>query len=206
MGLVLIPGQEATIKTSVIVPVWNRADLTMAWLNRHWSLYRGRPDVEVVIVNNGSTDTTPAILVQWGKVYGDALQVVTHDENRGFSAGNNAGAAVARGSVLVFTSNDVIVNGDYLGPVEQRLNGQDVLLGAQILTIDTGWNTFRGVEVETVAEGRDPKREPEPTVIPYLAGHLVAANRSTWDRIGGWDERYKPSDYEDIDLSYTAIR
>lgn len=202
MTIVLRPGERPEIKTSVIVPVWNRADLTMRWLNTHWNLYRSKPDVEVVIVNNGSTDTTEAVLRQWIQVYGDSLQVVMHATNQGFSAGNNAGVKVARGSVLVFTSNDVIVEGDYLAKIEHRLEGQDILLGATMLTIDTGWNRFRGVMVE---KGPDGRREPEPTIIPYLAGHLVAANRLTWETLGGWDELYHPSDYEDMDLSYTAI-
>jgi GT2 family glycosyltransferase len=62
------------------------------------------------------------------------------------------------------------------------------LVGPEMLRHDTGWNTFDG---HTIA---------------YLAGHCVACKRETWDLLGGWDERYVPCDYEDIDLSYSALQ
>ena len=46
------------MKTSIITAVWNRSDLTHQFLTHHWRLFSKRPEVEIVMVNNGSTDDT----------------------------------------------------------------------------------------------------------------------------------------------------
>jgi GT2 family glycosyltransferase len=112
---------------------------------------------------------------------------IRNDENRGFGPANNQGAEIARGDVLVFLSNDVVLRGDYVTPIEDRLSqSPDVLIGAQLYNYDTGWNRFNG------------------RTIPYLAGWCLACTLKTWRVLGGFDERYVPCDYEDIDLSMTA--
>ena len=205
------------MKTSIVMPVWNRADLTLQFLNQHWRLYSRRQDLEIVVVDNGSIDLTPALLWQWGEVLGDRLKVLHNSENVGFAAANNQGARKAEGGVLIFISNDVIANGDYVAEIEQWLSADivistdmvaaadfarkpvwrlgarnDLLLGAKLLAHDTGWNKFNSPQGEII--------------IPYLEGWCVACSRPTWEFLGGWDERYFPSDYEDFDLSYSAVK
>jgi len=175
---------------SIICPVWNRADLTMKFLSSHWRLYTQRKDVEIIIIDNGSTDPTPMALGQWADVFGDRMTVIRNKDNKGFGAANNQGAAIAHGNVLIFISNDVMINGDYVTLIEKRLVGADVLLGPNLLVHNTGWNVFH--------------KDGKEILIPYLEGWCIAANRTTWETLGGWDERYYPSDYEDSDLSYTA--
>lgn len=170
---------------SIITPVWNKSDLTHQFLFKNWQLYKNRADVEFVIVDNGSTDNTNKILAQWVEVMGGRLTVAVRQSNIGFGPGNNLGATEAAGDTLVFISNDVIPKGDYITAIEQGVK-DDVLIGPQLLDYDTGWNKFGD------------------TLIPYLGGWCLACNRATWDKIGGFDERYVPCDYEDIDLSYTA--
>lgn len=177
------------MKVSVITPVWNRADLTMQFLQYNWNLYMDRSDVEFVIVDNGSTDSTPYLLDSLKEARGDRLFICRNEENRGFGPGHNQGACAARGEILIFLSNDVIPGGDYIAPIEAALSeGPGALVGPEMLSHDTGWNTFNGV------------------TIPYLAGHCIACYRDTWEVLGGWDERYIPCDYEDIDLSYAATQ
>ena len=175
---------------SIICPVWNRADLTMKFLASHWRLYARRMDIEVIIIDNGSTDPTPMVLDQWKDVFGSKLAVIRNEENKGFGAANNQGADAAKGNILIFISNDVMINGDYVTPIEKRLVGANVLLGPNLLVHNTGWNVFH--------------KDGKEILIPYLEGWCIAANRTTWESLGGWDERYFPSDYEDSDLSYTA--
>lgn len=174
------------VDISIIVPVWNRCDLTMQFLYQHWAQARGN-NAEFVVVDNGSTDNTAAILETWKLRMKGQLVILRNEVNRGFGPGHNQGAAVAGGNILIFLSNDVAALGDYLAPLQETVeNG--ALYGAELLSHDTGWNKFDG------------------QVIPYLAGWCIAATRPTWDELGGWDERYVPCDYEDLDLSYTAMK
>lgn len=176
------------VDISLITPVWNRSDLTNAFLFQHWNFYYNNPEIEFVVVNNGSTDNTEKILEQWQQRMGNRLVCVHNPENRGFSGGNNDGVKFANGNNYLFISNDVSPISPYIHAILKALqDDRPILIGAELLDYDTGWNTFNG------------------KTISYLAGHCVAATRKTWDIIGGWDERYFPCDYEDIDLSKTAI-
>jgi len=175
--------------TSIITPVWNRADLTGAFLCHLWKLYEHRAEVEFVVVDNGSRDGTPAFLSAQRRHMHGRLVVVRNEENRGFGPANNQGARAAKGGIFIFLSNDVTPTGDFVTPICQALDREaGALAGAQILDWDTGWNRFNG------------------DVIPYLAGWCLACSRATWLHLGGFDERYTPCDYEDIDLSQAARR
>ena len=165
---------------TIILPCWNRSDLTNQFL--YW--HRDKP-VEIVAIDDGSTDNTFAILLKWQEIMGDRLKIITNLVNKGFGPSCNQGAKAATGDTLIFMNNDVLIRGDYLSLIKVD---DLALYGAQLLDYDTGWNTFNGQS------------------IPYLAGWCIMATRKVWDDLGGWDERYIPCDYEDIDLSLAATK
>jgi GT2 family glycosyltransferase len=177
------------VTISIITPVWNRADLTGTFLYHLWKLYEHRAEVEFVVVDNGSRDGTPAFLAAQRRHMHGRLVVMRNEANRGFGPANNQGARAAKGEVLIFLSNDVVARGDFVAPlVTLFARKPGALAGAQLLDFDTGWNCFDG------------------KVIPYLAGWCLACTRTTWEALGGFDERYTPCDYEDMDLSQAAQR
>ena len=97
---------------SVIIPAYNRAEfLPEAVESVLGQTYR---NFELIVVDDGSTDETPAIL----RHYGEALRVI-HQKNRGPSAARNAGIRVARGEWLSFLDSD-----DYWLPrkLERQVN------------------------------------------------------------------------------------
>ena len=166
---------------SVIVPVLNRPDLL-------WRFYSGLPKQsgihELIFVDNGSDAATKAMLERI-KSGDSAVSVVTNEANLGFAKANNQGYAASVGSVVCFTQTDVEVRDD-LGGIAPTLQS-DILYGPDHIGYNTGWNTFG------------------PVIFPYLVGWMVLCTRPTWERLGGWDERYFPADMEDIDLSTTAL-
>lgn len=86
-------------RVSVVVPVYNGASYLAEALE---SLLAQRyPALEVIAVDDGSTDDTPSILA----AYGDQVQVL-RQANRGQSAALNAGWARASGDVLSYLSAD----------------------------------------------------------------------------------------------------
>jgi GT2 family glycosyltransferase len=179
-------------KISIITPVWNRSDLTARWLAQNWlNFWRDADETEWIVIDNGSTDDTPHILNQHKSIMGDALKIINLKGNTGFGPANNKGAEIAGGDILAFISNDVQVIGDYITPIEilYRYNHGKVLFGPEIWENNTGWNTF----------------DPVGT-IPYVAGWCVVVEAARWGVMCRWDERYVPCDYEDIDLSYQAVR
>src|SRR6516225_11938131 len=66
---------------SVIIPVYNRAFLTRQCLDRLLADPLCLAEWEIIVVDDASTDTTPALLAS----YGDSIHVVAHQQNVGFA-------------------------------------------------------------------------------------------------------------------------
>ncbi|MGW1727125.1 glycosyltransferase family 2 protein [Streptomyces sp. NPDC002306] len=94
----------------------------------------GREQLEVIAVNDGSTDTTPAELERLAGLYPKLIRVVHQENSGGPAAPRNAGLDLARGRYVFFLDAD-----DYLGPeaLERMVamaeeNGTDVVLGKMV--------------------------------------------------------------------------
>lgn len=95
------------LRVSVIIASWNAARVLGPCLE---SLDRQQVagGFETIVVDNASTDDTSEVLAR----HRHAVQVIRNEHNAGFSAANNAGAAAARGEVLVFLNSDTALLGD----------------------------------------------------------------------------------------------
>lgn len=89
---------------SVVIPVYNAAKTLRLCLSSVHD--QTHPPVEVVVVDDGSTDDSRAIAAEFGCV------VVTQPVNRGVSAARNAGVAASRGEVVFFLDSDVALSAD----------------------------------------------------------------------------------------------
>jgi GT2 family glycosyltransferase len=93
-------------KVSVVVASYNGGPTLRACLE---SLRRlNYPDYEVILVDDGSTDDTPAIAQAFPEV-----RTLRH-ENRGLSVARNTGIAAATGEVVAFTDSDCRADEDWL--------------------------------------------------------------------------------------------
>ena len=89
------------IGISVIVPVYNDpADLRLCLEALQ---YAATPDCEIIVVDDGSTDETPAVASGLG------VHVVALAKNSGPAAARNRGARSARGAILFFVDADVVI-------------------------------------------------------------------------------------------------
>ena len=94
-------------KISVIVLTYNNIDLTKSCLQ---SLLEQTdyPHLEIIVVDNASSDGTPAYLQEFGKRH-PTTTIMLNESNLGFAAGNNIGLACATGDYLVILNNDTVV-------------------------------------------------------------------------------------------------
>jgi glycosyltransferase involved in cell wall biosynthesis len=91
---------------SVVIPVYNRFDLLKHAVNS--VLAQTLPVIEVILVDDGSVDETPALLPRYiagNEAWRDRV-VYLHQENQGPNVARNNGIARARGEWLAFLDND----------------------------------------------------------------------------------------------------
>lgn len=96
------------ILSSIIIPVYNKWELTRACLKslaetldvaRH----------EVLVIDNASSDVTPKACAFLGeRLFGRNFKFIRNEENRNFAGASNQGAEAASGQYLVFLNNDTI--------------------------------------------------------------------------------------------------
>jgi O-antigen biosynthesis protein len=173
------------MKVSFVIPIYNHFSLIndlLANIHKHT-----HPD-EIIVVDDGSTDKETLDGVAWWELHAN-VKVVRPIENLGFLKASNYGVSKATGDIIVLISSDVKIEDD-LAEIVRGLVTENprVLIGGKLYNYDTGWNTFDG------------------KIFPYLEGWLLACTKEAWNDLGGFDERFAPSDMEDVDLSTTAIK
>lgn len=92
-------GTGTAALVSVVVPAFNAAKTLAEALDS--ILSQSYPNIEIVVVDDGSTDETEQVLAR----YGDSLQVV-HQANTGLPGARNAGCHLARGEFIALMDAD----------------------------------------------------------------------------------------------------
>lgn len=118
---------------SFIIPAYNAEPYLKECLDSIGRLnMRGR-GFEVIVVNDGSTDGTAAVLDAYAKTHAEV--VVLTQENRGLSAARNAGVRQAKGKYVCFVDADDHIYAAQ--PPLDVLEGQDIdIVGVNVLQMD----------------------------------------------------------------------
>lgn len=187
---------------SVVIPVWNAAEVTEKCL----LALRGtlREDDEVIVVDDGSSDRTPELL----HANADWVTSVGHERNLGFGAACNLGAARASNPVIIFLNNDTLPS---LGWIEDLLVGMrdpnigavgpmsDNVSGAQQVS-DIDGNPLRGLPAHEQVRRSREKDGPSWINASRLVGFCLAVRADVFRELGGFDLRYRQGGFEDDDL------
>ena len=99
-------------KLSVIIPCFNCADTLEQAVTSVYS-QESPPEFELILVDDGSTDTTPVIIERLARRHPNT-RVMRHPANRGGGAARNTGASASDGDVLFFLDSDDILDTSFL--------------------------------------------------------------------------------------------
>jgi glycosyltransferase involved in cell wall biosynthesis len=179
------------IQASVVVCTRNRAAILPAALESLSRQQSGRV-FEVIVVNNASDDGTADVIAEWCRR--DPRFRMVDEPNPGLSRAKNLGIREARGPVVLFTDDDVLVEPQWLERHMTLLSGKDqlVISGGPILPISHDLSAWPGW-LEEAALVDLPSLDHGPIARPLghweqLWGANMAIPRSVFDRIGMWNE------------------
>jgi glycosyltransferase involved in cell wall biosynthesis len=172
---------NAPPEVTVLIPTRNRSALVRTALAA--ALRQEDVELEVVVVDDGSSDETPSVLAE---VVDPRVRVLRHDERRGVAQARNTGIAHARGEWVAFLDDD-----DLWAPRKLRKQldeavsegAEFVYAGAVLLD-----EHRRAIETFPAPHPADVARNLlQSYAIPAGASNVVAKTEVI-RRLGGFDE------------------
>ncbi len=191
-------------RCSIIIPVYNLAGVTRQCLDHLFRQLPGSIPVEVVVVDDGSSDNTQECLAE----FEGRIRVVTHAQNQGYSSACNDGASVASGDHLVFLNNDTIPLDGWLDALVRYVSQDERIaaVGSRLLYPD-GTIQHAGIAFD---QDRQPRHiyvgfpGDHPAVnksrrMQMVTGACLLIRRDVFLQTGGFDTTFV-NGFEDVDL------
>jgi glycosyltransferase involved in cell wall biosynthesis len=180
------------LKVSVVLPVHNGQQYLAEVIES--VLQQTVSDVEVVVVDDGSTDNSPAIL----KKYGNRI-TVRSQENRGVAASRNKGVEVASGELIAFIDQDDLWYPDKLEKQVRVLRDSetDALVYCDFDLIDRHGHVTRRCALAQM-KADHMRAFIGGQLHPYPSTMLM--KKSLFVQVGGFDAGFRENKEEDIDF------
>lgn len=195
------PSDSSSPDISIVLVCWNNKDYLGPCLD---SLYGGglRSSYDVVVVDNGSTDGSQAMLRE---EYPD-VRIIQNDHNVGLGKASNQGIEATQGRYVLLLNNDTVVNGPSLDAMVDFLdaNPEAGAAGGRLLNADGSvqscYNNFSTLREEFLIATRLGEMmwdgypanvdDSEVRSVSWLGSACVMLRRAALDQVGLLDEEY----------------
>ncbi|MDN5940316.1 MAG: glycosyltransferase [Nitrospira sp.] len=171
---------------SFIIPAYNCADTIEEAVDSIASGNIERGD-EVIIVDDGSTDSTRTVLQRLLRKY-DFIRLIRHTTNRGGGAARNTAVENARNELLFCLDSDNVLEINTIPKLKQFIQDNE----ADAAALRELWYFSERKDLVT---HKWVFREGQTTLADYLSGHVVAGasgnymfTKQSWARAGGYPE------------------
>ena len=178
---------------SVVVPSYNKADYIAETIDS--VLGQRGVKVEVIVVDDASTDHTLEVL----EGYGQRIRLQRIGGNSGAAHARNVGASVSRGDYLMFLDADDLINPETLDSLVRALDGRTDRFAA------CPWQRIRLQDGEWVVYSPEKPLDPPggDPVAAWLGNWYIPPCAILWPRqlfedSGGWDEELAAVDDEEL--------
>lgn len=191
-----------TLSVSIVIPNWNGAYLMCKHLPKVIAASEG---AEIIVADDCSSDESLELL----REKFSAVRVVANKKRQGFAGNVNSGVAKAKGDIVVLLNTDVEPEKGFLKPLLPHFNDPKVFaVGCLEKSYDSGGIVLRGRGEAKWRRGffEHSRGEVDRSDTAWVSGGSGAFRRSIWNKLGGMDTLYSPFYWEDIDLSYRALK
>jgi len=194
----------ASVRVSIITPFLNAGpfiaesiESVLAQTDNRW---------ELLLVNDGSTDASTGVALEYAAAYPDKIRYITHEggENRGASASRNLAARHAHGEYLAYLDADDV----YL---PEKLQRQVAVLDAHpevamLYAATQYWYSWSGRPEDASRDWTWRKYGAEPNTVVAPPRMLIAflddggtvpcmgsvlVRRAAVERVGGWEDSFR---------------
>jgi GT2 family glycosyltransferase len=199
----LLDRESATV--SVIVPTFNRAAMLEGCLRSVGEQVWPTDRLEVVVVDDGSTDATSRVAAAWSRTAIACLR----QSNQGSAAARNTGAARASGQLLVFLDDDMILDRTYIAGLvdEHHCQPRVVSMATEVPWLAPDPTMYARVQagLREVSPAREGGIDVDFT---QCVTNNLAVERADFDMIGRMQDVAGDgaTTWGDVDFGYRAAR
>lgn len=174
---------------SVCMPCFNAEPYLAAALDS--VLDQSYPNVEVIVVDDGSTDASASVL----RRYASRVCVLKH-ENKGAAAARNVAFRASTGNAILFMDADDVIGANHISALTSRLTGGSTIASAP-------WGRFFSCPSEAVFDERYISKgvsgvswltQSWGDALPMMQPGMFLLPRALVEERGGWDERLSLTD------------
>ncbi len=199
-------------RVSVVVVLYNSADYVEACMESISS--SSYEDVELVLVDNGSKDSSALIARRAAEKRGLGCTISALGRNSGFARANNRGFNLTSGEIVLLLNPDTELYEDtvaeLVGAFEDPLVG---IAGCKVYYPDRetlqhagGYVRDNGLTMHYGVGEKDTGAHDRPRDVAYVTGAALAVRRDLFERLGLLDPGFYPAYFEELDLCLHARR
>ncbi|MGX9377276.1 glycosyltransferase family 2 protein [Pantoea ananatis] len=166
---------------SIIIPLYNSQDYIVPCLTSLFTQIA--PDIQVIIIDDGSTDLSAQRVKEFLKTYPSACVEFIQQANQGVAATRNVGLSKAKGKFITFLDADDLLSKNYLSVI------RPLLLSDQDDLIDFNYARFENTPPEA-PENELPQRVAYDFSVQGLNCLRPLFIRSMWHL---WNRIYRNS-------------
>lgn len=176
----------------MIVPAYNAGKTIERCLASLVEQNINRSDYEVIVVDDGSTDSTSDLIKKFDVTY-------IYQKNKGPAAARNHGAKTAKGKIILFTDSDCVPQNNWIEEMTKPFSDPSVIAvkGAYRTNQKSMTARFSQLEFE---ERFDMLKKAES--IDMIDTYSAAFRKDIFWSVNGFDEFFPVANNEDTELSY----
>lgn len=192
---------------SIVVLTCNQRYFTVRLLESLSAYMATRPDTELILIDNGSTDGTIDTIRHMGNPWADQMTIIRNDRNLGVAAGRNIGLKKAKGTFIMLLDNDTMVTADAIESLVGHMrNSPATGLAAPALismngTLQDSAKPYPGMLLKArhllgFKQSASEKAAMNALHPPYVIGACQIFRKKLLDSVGLLDENifYGPED------------